>query len=122
MNNIEIELRYEIIDPNQLASFLEPLKFVSKRQIVDIYLDTKDAGLIKKGIYVRIRDNKKIDIKFNRECLRDANLELQPYCEEYSFTLPLKQDELSRFNSIISDIGLLPIEYADLNLFKQQTS
>ena len=122
MNNIEIELRYEIINPNQLASFLEPLKFVSKKQVIDIYLDTENADLIKKGVYVRIRDNKKIDIKFNRECLHNPDLELQPYCEEYTFTLPLKENELPQFNTVVSDIGLLPIEHANFDLFKQKNS
>lgn len=116
--NIEIELRYELVDTVDLAHFIQTLTLVHTKQVVDIYLDTMQADLIAQGIYIRIRDNKKIDIKFNRACLTDKNLELQPYCEEYSFALPMAQNQLTKFNDIITDLGLIPLAIPDFTLFK----
>ena len=36
--SIEIELRYEIVDKNQLTQFLAPLKFLRSNQDIDILL------------------------------------------------------------------------------------
>lgn len=47
MKNIEIELRYEVLDQQALTSFLQHLDFSETKQIVDIYLDTYDAQLYK---------------------------------------------------------------------------
>lgn len=104
--NIEIELRYEIIDESSLSKFLAPLPLLSKKRIVDIYLDTPTAELIERGIYIRLRNNHKLDIKFNRACLDDPTLEMQAYCEEYSFEIPLVAEELTLFNKINDDLGL----------------
>jgi adenylate cyclase, class 2 len=104
--NIEIELRYEILDESQLPFFLSPLTFVNQKHIVDIYLDTPEADLLARGIYVRLRNNQRLELKFNRACLEDPTLEIQPYCEEHSFTVPLTPEELPRFNDIVSYLGL----------------
>jgi predicted adenylyl cyclase CyaB len=119
-NHVEIELRYEILDQSQLPSFLAPLQKTKEACIVDIYFDTQNINLLKQGIYIRLRNNKKIDIKFNRECLKDPSLELQAYCEEYSFQLPLQTSDLDRFNSLVQELGLLPIDHADFDIFKEQ--
>lgn len=116
--NIEIELRYELINTIGLADFIQTLTLVHTKRVVDIYLDTTHADLIAQDIYIRIRDNKKIDIKFNRACLTDKSLELQPYCEEYSFALPMAQDQLQKFNHIITDLNLIPVTVPDFTLFK----
>lgn len=117
--NFEIELRYQILDESGLADFTESLTFLHAKQILDIYLDTPQADLIRQGIYLRIRDYKKIDIKFNRACLTNPSLELQPYCEEYSFLLPFSVDDAAKFNSVNFDLGLQPAdtlaEYMEIN-------
>ncbi len=110
MKNIEIELRYEVLDQQALTSFLQHLDFSETKQIVDIYLDTYDAQLYKRGIYIRLRNNKKIDIKFNRACLEDSKLEQQSYCEEYSFQLPWQQSDVDKINQLSRELGLQEIE------------
>ncbi len=103
---IEIELRYKILDEMGLQQFTAPLTFVKKEHIIDIYLDTNDANLVERGIYVRLRNTHKLDIKFNRACLEDPLLEYQPYCEEHSFILPLMQEKLPEFNDVVHYLGL----------------
>lgn len=120
--NIEIELRYELIDSIGLTDFIQTLTLLHTKRVVDVYLDTVHADLIAQGIYIRLRNDKKIDIKFNRACLADKNLELQPYCEEYSFALPLTQEQLPKFNDVVTDLALRPLAIPDFNLFKTMNS
>ena len=114
MNTIEIELRYEIVDKNQLTQFLAPLKFLRSNQDIDIYYDNADAILYQKGIFIRNRNNKKLDIKFNRACLDNPDLAIQDYCEEHSFALPLQEKNLSRINELLVSLQLQPSPIADL--------
>lgn len=120
MNNIEIELRYEILDKNNLSQFLDSLKFISTKHIVDIYLDTPSGDLLAKGIFIRIRNEKKLDIKFNRDCLINPELAHQDYCEEYSFELPLQESDLVKLNEVCAVFGFEALHQADLALFKHK--
>ncbi len=117
MKNFEIELRFEIVNSQELPAFTAALAPLGSKRVVDSYLDTRQADLIKKGVYVRIRDNKKVDIKFNRECLHNPELELQPYCEEYTYLLPLQEHDLEGFNAIVKTVGLTPPSYANFEEF-----
>ncbi len=117
--NIEIELRYEILDKQELQNFLSSLQYQHTKHNIDVYLDTPNVDLLQKGVYIRLRDNKTLDIKFNRACLHDPNLEIQPYCEEHSFALPFQEKDLDRLNEITAVIGLKSIERSDLDIFKQ---
>jgi adenylate cyclase, class 2 len=119
---LEIELRYEIADTKLLGSFLEKLQLVGSKRLVDVYLDTVDADLIRKGIYIRIRDNKKLDIKFNRECLTNPDLEIQPYCEEYSFQIPLQQEQMKKFVEVNNDLDLKASVTSDLAWYRSVNS
>jgi adenylate cyclase class IV len=115
-------LRYQLLNTEEIPSFIAPLEKLGSKRIIDQYLDTPTAELLKKGIYIRIRNDKKVDIKFNRECLLDPTLELQPYCEEYSYTLPLKAEDIYPLNSVASVIGLQSIHNASFEEFKMVNS
>jgi predicted adenylyl cyclase CyaB len=119
MHHIEIELRYEVLDKNQLTQFLAPLKFLRSNQDIDIYYDNADAILYQKGIFIRNRNNKKLDIKFNRACLDNPDLAIQDYCEEHSFALPLQEKNLSRINELLVSLQLQPSPIADLEELKK---
>lgn len=119
MNTIEIELRYEVLNKNQLTHFLAPLKFLRSNQDIDIYYDNADAILYQKGIFIRNRNNKKLDIKFNRACLDNPDLAIQDYCEEHSFALPLQEKNLSRINELLVSLQLQPSPIADLEELKK---
>lgn len=109
MQSVEIELRYEILRPENSDLIHNTCTFLSEKRIIDWYYDTPSADLLKKGIYIRVRDEKKVDIKFNRDCLSNPLLELQDSCEEYSFKLPLQLEHISSFNEITTFLGLSPL-------------
>lgn len=116
---IEIELKYQIIDENQIQEFLKKFFFVSKERVVDVYLDTKDGDLYKKGIFIRVRNNKILDFKYNLEDLRTLNkVSMHEQCDEYSFPLPLTNDSIKVVNQNCRILGLIGIFNPDLEELK----
>ena len=82
---IEIESRYKIIGDIPKLAF----SFSKKEKIVDIYLDTKDGNMYQQGVFIRNRNNSKLDFKFNLESLLDKSmLNDHGHCDEYSFSIP----------------------------------
>jgi 8-oxo-dGTP diphosphatase len=122
MNTFEIELRYEVLDPQQLAQFLSSLKQLHQKRDIDVYLDTHDAALYQRGIFIRLRNNKKLDFKFNRACLDNPQLPIQDYCEEYSFTLPLQPDDFPPINELLVSLNLQPCISADIENLKNRNN
>ncbi|MBA2307314.1 CYTH domain-containing protein [Candidatus Dependentiae bacterium] len=122
METIEIELRYQILNPDTVGLLDNMCTFHSEKRIIDHYLDTPSIDLLKRGINIRVRDSKKMDIKFNRDCLINPMLELQDSGEEYSFSLPLQQKSIIRCNEVLSLLNLRPLLSSDFELFKQQNN
>ena len=118
MNHIEIELRYQILKPEQLAPFLTSFQPLHRKHDIDIYLDTPQAILYQRGIFIRIRNGKKLDFKFNRACLDNPALAIQDHCEEHSFALPLVATDLPKINDLLISLDLKPIATADVALLK----
>ncbi|CAN5215379.1 hypothetical protein BH09DEP1_BH09DEP1_5270 [soil metagenome] len=118
MNTIEIELRYEVIDHDQLTKFVEPLQELGSKQDIDIYYDNNDSLLYQKGIFIRNRNNRKLDIKFNRACLDNPDLAIQDYCEEHSFALPLLANDLPKITELLISLNLKPSPAADFEQIK----
>jgi len=100
--DIEVELKFQILDEIQVREFVKNLKFISRRKIVDKYLDTKNADLYKKGLFIRIRDDNNLDFKYN---LEDTECKHE-HCEEHSFSLPLTIDSLVSINKICRVLSL----------------
>lgn len=120
---IEIELKYQIIDEDQIQEFLKKSTFVDKKRIVDIYLDTKDGDLYKKGIFIRIRDNKTLDFKYTLEDFRDLNkVSMHEQCDEYSFPLPLTNDSVKAINQNCRILGLIEISNPDVGELKARNN
>lgn len=122
MNRIEIELRYEVLKPEQLSLFLATFEKLYQKRDIDIYLDNQHAMLYQKGIFIRIRNNKKLDIKFNRATLDNPDLAMQDYCEEHSFPLPLQENDLSKINELLVSLNLKPMAVASLEHLKNANS
>lgn len=118
MNHIEIELRYEVLKPEQLSPFLASFEKLHQKHDVDIYLDNPQALLYQKGIFIRIRNGKKLDIKFNRATLENPDLAIQDYCEEHSFALPLQEKDLNTLNELLVSLNLKSLAIADLEHLK----
>lgn len=106
-NTIEIELRYEVMDRYRIIQFLSQAQLLSTKRVVDVYLDTPERVLWRRGIFVRIRDGQRLDVKFNRECLLDARLPLLDYCEEHSFAWPLSAHDQQRVDELLMRLDLL---------------
>lgn len=121
MHTFEIELRYKILDGSQLPAFLKPLHKISQKNDLDIYLDSPDVRLYQQGIFVRVRNNKKIEFKFNRDCINNPHLGLQDYCEEHSFALPLAPIDFDTFNTVATYLGFLPCTY-NFESWKQENN
>lgn len=122
MNTIEIELRYEILESDQLTPFLAPFQFLHRKRDVDVYFDNARGELYQKGIFIRIRNNKKLDFKFNRATLENPNLAIQDYCEEHSFSLPLQDMDLQKINELLVSLQLHPVLQASLDAIKSMNS
>ena len=112
--DIEVELKFQILDEIQARNFLKNLSLISKKRIVDIYLDTKDADLYKKGLFIRIRDDKILDFKYNLEDIEGKH----EHCEEHSFSLPLTISSLDSINRICKILGLVGIMNPSMEEFK----
>lgn len=121
-NHIEIELRYEVPESQRLEAFLAPLKKLHQKHDIDVYLDNEQAMLYRKGIFIRTRNGKKLDIKFNRATLEDPSLAIQDYCEEHTFVLPLQEGDLKRLNTVLLSLELKPVAVADFEQFMHVNS
>lgn len=111
--NIELEIKYQVLDEKQLKDFLKNLEFLGKKQEIDVYFDTLSGDLYKKRCFIRVRNNKSIDFKYklpdikHNECFKD-----------YSFTLPLTKNSLSKINQICKVLELKEMKTSNLEKFK----
>jgi len=121
--NIEVELKFKILDENEIEKFLQDLKFVKKKSNLDKYLDTENAQLYKNGIFIRIRDNKKFDFKFNKEAIANQNMfSDHSHCDEYSFDIPLSGGILPRVNKVLEMLKLKRIVSPTIDDLKKQNN
>lgn len=81
----EFEIKSEFKESILLTKFLNSLEYAGEKQIIDHYLDTPDSMFFELGVFIRIRNNSKLDIKYNNNLLDVSHLS----CDEYSFPLPL---------------------------------
>jgi adenylate cyclase class IV len=118
----EIELKLEIHNTKKLQSFLKELTFENKKRVKDVYLDTKTGELFKRGIFIRLRNEKTLDFKFNlSEILKETEGQLEHFhCDEYNFNLPLHESDMGKLNEVSEVLGLKKIDKADLETFKSK--
>lgn len=93
--NLEFEIKSEI-NPNnaKLINFILQLpRAVAKLSITDVYYDTQTSELYKKGIFLRVRNNKRFEIK----CDTDQEL-THTKTENYKFYLPLSTDDFKEIS------------------------
>lgn len=107
--SIEVELRYEIIDDSEIN-----LKFLKEKRVVDVYYDTIDGKFFKKGIFIRKRNDNKLDFKFNLEEIVGSSFKNDhTHCDEYSFIIPFQIKDLSKFKEVCSLLKIkVPKEFS----------
>jgi len=121
--NVEIELKFQVLNENQIKEFLKNLKFVNTKRIVDLYLDKNESDLYKKGVFIRIRDDRKLDFKFNLVDFQNQNkLSWHEQCNEFSFPLPLAEESVDSINKICKVLGLQEIATPNLEEFKNRNN
>ena len=110
--SIEVEMKFEILAPDQIETFLKTLTFVGEKRVADTYLDTPKGDLFKRGIFIRIRDGKKLDFKFNADDIAQSTNEHTQHlhCDEISLSLPLTTEELPQLNETLQTLGMKPVE------------
>jgi adenylate cyclase class IV len=100
MKHIEVEFRFRIDDEKRARDFLKMLEFLGKARQKDIYLDTESREMYKRGIFIRTRNGKRLDFKFNLE--DDAHED----CDEHTFSLPLSPEDGERLGAVCRTLGL----------------
>ncbi|NOZ82071.1 MAG: CYTH domain-containing protein [Candidatus Micrarchaeota archaeon] len=119
----ELELKFQVLDKNWLEKLLKNLKFLKKVRTKDIYLDTEDAELYKRGIFMRIRDGSKLQIKFNPSDVIDQNkISEHDVCLEYSFDLPLSEKDVDKLNDVFEFLNLKQISTPSLDELKNKNN
>jgi len=116
---IEVELKFEISDPVEVANYVQKLEVLGKKRIVDEYLDTRDAALFVQGVFIRIRNGQKFDIKFNADDIlktREQKIE-HTHCDEVSNELPLTDLAMDQINSAAKILQMAPMVHPDLTDF-----
>lgn len=123
MKEIEVELKFEVLNKKEIINFLRNFRFYNKKIVKDVYLDTEDSSLYKKGIFIRIRNEKKLQIKFNPEDVKDKNRQsTHEVCSEFSFDLPLSEKDINDLNEILNFLGLSQLSYASIEELKRENN
>jgi adenylate cyclase class IV len=113
MKNIEVEFRFQVENEKAVRDFLNKLRFIEKLNQKDVYLDTLSGDMFKRGIFIRTRNNSSLDFKFNLEDKENKHEE----CDEYSFPLPIKAEDLNKLREACNKIGLETPPIADIGEF-----
>lgn len=115
-SRVEIEIKFKVKDQKNVREFLDNKEFLEKKKILDIYYDTKAAKLYQKGIFIRKRNSKKLDFKFNIDDIEDlGKFSDHSHCDEYSYEIPLKNDNLKDINEVLSLLRLNRVKEASLS-------
>ena len=103
---IEVELKFEVGDDTLIKTFLASLTKQSQSDEEDIYYDSKDGFLFQRGIFIRIRNNSRLDFNFNEEMI-NANVQKDHmHCSEHTFPIPLEMKDLQSLNETLSFLSL----------------
>jgi len=100
MKNIEVEFRFQVTDEEKARDFLGRLEFIKKSKQKDVYFDTESGDFYKRGIFIRTRDGRSLDFKFNLEDNAHED------CDEHSFSIPLTPKDKRRLNAVCKKLGL----------------
>ena len=105
---IELELKYEL---NTIPSSVGKLKIINQKEQEDIYYDTPNYDLLKKGNFLRVRDGKRMEFKLF------AGDTSHLFCQETVYNLDSFDSNQENINKILASLDLKPVE--NLNSFKQ---
>lgn len=107
---IEIERKFAINNPQIIENFISDSSFIKEKRDVDVYYDTIDGNLFKKGIFLRVRNNKKMEFKLNLNDFLNEQGGDHSSCTEFSFDLPFSLDRRDSINEVLALLGLEQIQ------------
>ena len=61
----EFEIKSKIHSIEGINHFLQSLSFEKEKRIIDVYYDTPNYKFFELGVFIRIRNDKKLDVKYN---------------------------------------------------------
>ena len=105
---IELELKYEI---KNIPKAIKELEVIKEKNQEDIYYDTPNYDLIRKGNFLRIRNGKRLEFKLF------AGDTSHLFCQETDFDLDKLEANKDNINKILSSISLKTVD--NLNNFEQ---
>lgn len=123
--NIEVEIKYQVLNDNQIKKFLKNLQFIERKREVDIYFDTPTGDLYKKSTFIRIRNNKSLDFKYSLAGVMFQNqgkIRKSEHFKDQPFPLPLTKNSLSEINQICKVLGLKEMRSYNFEVFKRDNS
>lgn len=92
----EIEKRYQLLN-REITPCKKGFEWVSREHVLDHYFDTPDGHYYQEGIFIRVRNGKTLDIKFNPDHLGKSEDTDHVQCHEYSFNEPFQAKEFENF-------------------------
>jgi len=104
---IEYEIKYQA-NRSMLSQVIEDLSYVGQKQQNDTYYDTLDYTLFLNAVFLRKRNDKVVDIKYNFDKTDISHL----FCNETSFKLPLSEEAKNSFDVFLSQL-IQPVKNDD---------
>lgn len=101
-SNIEFEIKSKAPPEGELTTILRRFSAPVSMEQEDIYFDAASRKLFKAGVFLRVRDSKALDIKFNPDL---ENLE-HLTCKETRFNIPVDRTGIEQLSSFLSQFGL----------------
>ncbi|MDD3647395.1 MAG: CYTH domain-containing protein [Candidatus Dojkabacteria bacterium] len=118
---IEVELKYSVLEPLDVDKL--GIQFVERKRVLDIYYDTPEGKLFEKGIFIRNRNDQKLDFKFNFEDIAGKNFKNDhTHCDEYSFEIPLLEDDATKFRTVCEILEIIYPKGLSLENFLAENS
>ncbi len=114
---IEVELKFQVGKKERLEAFLNGLQSHGEKRVVDDYYDTPSGELFQRGIFLRIRDGKQVDFKFNLDDISEGAGNAHEYCDEYTYRLPLEQSHFGEFTKVCKMLNLKAPDKPDFQEF-----
>jgi adenylate cyclase class IV len=118
MKNIEVEFRFQVTNESEVRDFLNRLTFLKRISQNDVYYDTESGDFFKRGIFMRSRNGKALDFKFNLEDEENKHED----CNERSFPLPISGSDLDGLKKVCDLLGLKAPDAADMEEFMRINS
>jgi adenylate cyclase class IV len=104
---LEIEKKYQLLSTD-IHELTRKFTYIGEKRVVDEYFDTIDGQFYQEGVFIRIRNQFSLDIKFNPDHLGKSNVSEHVSCHEYSFQEPFQESDGPLFRNLESLIQIHP--------------